>query len=96
MNRIDALIAEAKRQNPYRASFSERVMGLAKYQPFRSLWCARTAWLMFRDWNAPKGHEARMTLMQGWQYATSLAEMLDMGPMLPTEAIAEDRQYWDE
>lgn len=90
-----ALIAEAKRQNPYKPSIAERLIALAKYQPFRTVWCARAAWTMYRKWNAPKGHEARATLWQEWLYAKSLAEMLDDGPMFPSEAIEVDRQYWE-
>lgn len=93
---IEELIAEAKRQNRYMPSIAARLVALAKYQPLRALWCARTAWLLFTRWNAPQGHEARATLWQEWSYARGLAEMLDdYGPMFPTEAIDSDRQYWE-
>ncbi len=92
-----ALIAEAKRQNLYKPSIAERLMELARFQPFRTVWRARAAWLLFAKWNAPKGHEARATLRQEWEYSGSLAEMLDdYGPMSPSEAIDTDRQYWED
>jgi len=91
-----ALIAEAERQNPYKPTIADRLIALAVYQPFRVVWCARTAWLIHRRWNAPKGHEAHSTWRQDWLYALTLADMLHDGPMLPSDAIAEDRQYWED
>ena len=96
MSVFDDLIAEAKRQNVYKPSLSERAMELAKYRPFIWLWQARNAWLLYRRWNAPRGHEARASVYQQWLYARTLSDMLDDGPMFPSDAIDEDRQYWDE
>lgn len=91
-----ALIAEAKRQNRYKPTLSKRLIAVAKYQPFRAIWCARVAWLLHRRWNAPKGHEARCTPWQSWLYAQTMAEMLESGPLFPLEAIDIDRTYWSE
>ena len=96
MTRIEQLIAEAKRQNPDKMTISDRLMELAKYRPLIWLWQARAAWLLYTRWNAPKGHEARASVYQQWLYARTLSDMLDDGPMFPSDAIDEDRQYWDE
>jgi len=91
-----ALVAEAKRQNPYKPGVADRLIAVAKYQPFRTIWRARAAWTLFRRWNAPAGDEAYSTLWQNWQYTRGLAEMLDdYGPMFPSEAIDSDREYWE-
>lgn len=72
---------------------------IVRRRPFRWAWQAKCAFLLYSKWNAPKGHEARATMRQQWSYAGSLAEMLDEaeeGYLSPSEAIDEDRQYWDE
>lgn len=72
---------------------------IARRRPFRWAWQAKCAVLLYTKWNAPKGHEARATIRQQWSYAGSLTEMLDEageGYLSPSEAIDEDRQYWDE
>jgi hypothetical protein len=72
---------------------------VAKRRPFRWAWQAKCAALLYTKWNAPKGHEARSSIRQQWSYAGTLAEMLDEageGYLSPSDAIDEDRQYWDE
>jgi len=72
---------------------------LVRRRPLRWAWQAKCAFLLYTKWNAPKGHEARSSLLQQWHYASSLAEMLDEageGYLAPSEAIAEDSQYWTD
>lgn len=72
---------------------------IVRRRPFRWAWQAKCAWLLYRKWNAPKGHEGRASLWQDWTYARSLAEMLDEpgdGYLAPSEAIDEDRHYWSD
>jgi len=90
------LIAEAKRQNRYKPTIAERVIAFAKYPPFVLIWRARVAWLLQTKWNAPKGHEARCSLIQNWQYSKSMTEYMDDGPLFPSEAIEIDREYWEQ
>ena len=72
---------------------------IAKRRPFRWAWQAKCAVLLYTKWNAPKGHEARSTLWQEWIYARGLAERLDEageGYLSPSEAIDDDREYWED
>lgn len=72
-------------------------MNLFRYRPFVSLWQLRCGWLLWRYWNAPKGHPDRHTFWQAVNYAASLSEMMDdAGFLSPSEAIAEDRHYWTD
>ena len=72
-------------------------MNVFCHRPFVWLWNLRCGWLLFRHWNAPKGHEAHSTFAQCVNYAASLAEMMDdAGFLYPSDAIAEDRHYWTD
>lgn len=67
------------------------------FQVFRKLWQIRTAWLLYKHYNAPKGDANRASFRQSYNYACSLSEMLDEPGedyISPNEAISIDRQYW--
>lgn len=105
---IDRLIAEARRQGPladrllaalgYRWGASGLKRLVVATRPLRWLWQAKCALILHRRWNAPVGHPDRIALLGCWGYAAGLAEMLDepsYGYLSPTEAIDEDRYYWE-
>lgn len=69
---------------------------LARQKWFLALWSLRTGWLLWYKWNAPRGHEARCSLIQQIQYAWCLTDMMEDGYMSPSEAIDEDRHYWTD
>ena len=72
-------------------------MNVFRHRPFVWLWSLRCGWLLWRHWNAPKGHGGRYTFVQCVNYAASLSEMMDdAGFISPSEAIDEDRHYWTE